>query len=939
VTYPQIKRFFCPLSMRKDSLVEFFKKLVFSPAFFLALLFATTSTLTINYLALPMIQGAAIFEPNTANLIGIGFGALALFSFLGFFIFSVRRNLLTPEHFERLAQKSGPATLGSLVGLCLLFLVVVGVVCLACGGFAVLVNRVASPALGIQELKGIVALVVQVMTILVVPFLLLVLANLTFFGTGTTSSFARSLKRFRRALPSLVLGFIIVLGVGYLFWMLLGLIQNEPLSNAISFTITSFVGALLICGATAACANVLPSHKGLITGEEPNNRAPFLSPRTARTLNGATSFFLAFVLAASLVGTAPLAWAEEMLENASEADSETADETTPDPPVELTNPASTNLGIEIPEPNTIEAFLPINYYEQDTPLGIPIATDGDWVTYQTGEKSFSTVFGGVATTYVDEEGDLQLIDNTLEPVSSSEGAYFENAANSFSVLLPTTITDAQGIRIEKDEKGIEIIPQEGDFTRAMAAGSALRFTEVFPGIDYQYTLVGSVIKEDIVLNREVDQNRFTSKIILDKGFEITCENGAILVFETDEEEGEENEEGEKSKKTSTAQERKDPFISISAPVMIDAAGQVSDALELSLEQDDQGVYFMVLIADKGWLSAPERAYPLRIDPTTTVDSFAISLIGVEQGSGDMFIGDNGYPYSGYDDGITSGNYAFGIAHWMTRTYIYIDYNFAWLMSDAKINSATFSLHHFTSWSGGNTSFGLYQVDDAWDKNWITWNSQLNLGHTAIEFKNANPSPGYIDFDVREVVNNWAQNLYPQRGFVVKAQTERTMQCEVFSNNNSSNPPRLVVNWEIPDPVDESIPLDDLTINLRTITEKDISGKLLFDGVFADGVVTPRATINYWLAPDDDAGLTSASRSYIYPDSSAWADTFPRGTPYKDKLSNWQSKLFGGLDLDKAYRMYATASLGGVTSKEVESDKFLIYQVKGTVRNFVCEALI
>lgn len=208
---------------------------------------------------------------------------------------------------------------------------------------------------------------------------------------------------------------------------------------------------------------------------------------------------------------------------------------------------------------------------------------------------------------------------------------------------------------------------------------------------------------------------------------------------------------------------------------------------------------------------------------------------------------------------------------------------------------------------------------------MNWKNQESVTHELVQFQYSHPYRGYIDWDVRECVNNWVQGVYPQYGFCVKAENERWMQCELFANRNSANPPRLAINWSIPDPVDESISLNATTIALRTLTEHDADNKLQFDGVFADGIARPRSTVAYMLTPSDEAGLAYASRSYKYPDSTSWQDSIPNATRYKDKLSNWQSHVFYQLAHDTIYTIKATATLDGQSGSEVKSDTFLIYK--------------
>ena len=56
---------------------------------------------------------------------------------------------------------------------------------------------------------------------------------------------------------------------------------------------------------------------------------------------------------------------------------------------------------------------------------------------------------------------------------------------------------------------------------------------------------------------------------------------------------------------------------------------------------------------------------------------------------------------------------------------------------------------------------------------------------------------------------------------------------VFSPDKA---PQIIIDWEIPNPVDKDYPLDNTTINLRTIIENSKDGKLHFHGIFADGIL-------------------------------------------------------------------------------------------------------
>ncbi|MDR2896854.1 MAG: DNRLRE domain-containing protein, partial [Propionibacteriaceae bacterium] len=542
--------------------------------------------------------------------------------------------------------------------------------------------------------------------------------------------------------------------------------------------------------------------------------------------------------------------------------------------------------------SVVVAGEPYDWYDVPGVAG-PVVAGGDgWVTYQLGERSFQTVLGGVQSTFVDESGEVQEVDNTLIP--DPESGALVNEANGFSLSIPVAVT-GEGIRFSRDGFELVLTPQSGDFSHAVVRGNAVLFSEVFPGIDVQYTLIGSVLKEDIVLTRLVDVPQIAYRVTVGEGLALAGEAGAGLVARALADRGD--------------VASGDVVFGLSAPVMVDGAGAVSDGVELTSVVDG-GSALMSLVVAQQWVADPLRVFPVRIDPVVDIAPQAVSLVGVEQGAPDARIGDNDFPYAGYDDGVVSKNLINSdIALLETRTYVALDYDFAQIMREARIDSAWFSLDQTTNWSNGATVFDLYAVDGPWDPATITWNSQLGLGGTFLASTNASAVSvrDYISWDVRELVNNWVQGIVPQYGLRVQASSERWMQAEVFSNMHSDNPPRLSIDWSIPDPVDPSLSLSSTTVSVRAVTEKNTGGKQIVDGVFADGLAQPDSWVAYGLDPTGQGAATQASRSLKFPNSGAWEASLPGGTRYADKLSNWQSGLYGQLDPDVEYRFKAVAT--------------------------------
>ena len=488
---------------------------------------------------------------------------------------------------------------------------------------------------------------------------------------------------------------------------------------------------------------------------------------------------------------------------------------------EAAKPEGENTEVELKEP---EDYYPL----PEEPEGELVDYDLESRTYKTRDKQYTTVFGGYVGTYEDEEGKVQLTDNTLiesepkvktrarssEPVST----VYENEANDYMIQLPSSITENAGIKIQQDDYKIELIPAGGDYSHSAVKENAILYNQVYDGIDVQYTVLDDSVKEDIILRKQTEQTSFAYELNI-PGLKAELKDNQVYLYP--EEKGIEDAE----------------YI-LEAPSMEDAAGAVSFRITLNLEEKD-GKQILTVLPDAEWLQSEEREYPVRIDPSTiSIDRSQFSLIGVEQGSPNTTVGDNNYPYVGYDDGIKSGNLAgYGTAHMICRTFVKVNADFSVIPKDSKIDNATFSVSQRTNFSNGASQFGLYRVDEPWSID-ITWKTQP-YNHTFIDVQNAKTQRNeYINYNVKDLINDWVQGTYANNGMVLKAideaaGLEAAMQCEVLNNKNSVYGPKITVQWSpAEDPYLRDMSLDETTINLRPMTEKSVNGKLKLNKIAA-----------------------------------------------------------------------------------------------------------
>lgn len=127
--------------------------------------------------------------------------------------------------------------------------------------------------------------------------------------------------------------------------------------------------------------------------------------------------------------------------------------------------------------------------------------------------------------------------------------------------------------------------------------SSLVYQDVFPGIDLLYTAFGYNIKEQIVVNEP--QNSYRFDFLLET-------NGLSAVLNSD-------------GSVSFLDENGEAHYEIPAPYMVDAIGVYSDQVSFTLSEDARG-YVLTVEADKEWINAEDREFPVNIDPTLAVIS-------------------------------------------------------------------------------------------------------------------------------------------------------------------------------------------------------------------------------------------------------------------------------------------------------------------------------
>ena len=171
----------------------------------------------------------------------------------------------------------------------------------------------------------------------------------------------------------------------------------------------------------------------------------------------------------------------------------------------------------------------------------------------------------------------------------STSVTYRNGDSPVDILLPEDMSSSRGYVISRGGLSVEVRPAAGNFEDGVAVDNAIRYSNVFDNVDFQYTVLGNTIKEDIILLKPQERNEFSYYLKSDS-LKFKKQDGCVVAYET------------------TADE---PVFVFRAPIMYDADGCSSIDIDLDFSPSSGK---LTITADEDWLKDEDRAYPVRIDP-------------------------------------------------------------------------------------------------------------------------------------------------------------------------------------------------------------------------------------------------------------------------------------------------------------------------------------
>lgn len=299
---------------------------------------------------------------------------------------------------------------------------------------------------------------------------------------------------------------------------------------------------------------------------------------------------------------------------------------------------------------------------------------------------------------------------------------------------------------------------------------------IFPNIDLKSTTFNENVKEDFVLREYTGHHIFTFALQTDLTPSLQ-EDGSIHFQDV------------KKENIFTLPK---PYMNDSNVDQLSGEAVTSDDVRYNIEKTDEKTYTLTVTADPEWLQAPERKYPVYVDPSIEVDNFenayaSSAYPSVNYSGGKLWdSGQNAYTLKvGYYDGASGTNFA------------YIKPQISDLKG-AKIESATF--HAYAVWHYyGNQPNGVWldEVTGGWNVGGINWNNKPGSNNIA----HADVARGqWAKFNVTHSVKAWVEGARPNNGFKLHTNGNGQNHWKKFiAAENGWSAPYLEVNYSYAQP--------------------------------------------------------------------------------------------------------------------------------------------
>lgn len=332
-------------------------------------------------------------------------------------------------------------------------------------------------------------------------------------------------------------------------------------------------------------------------------------------------------------------------------------------------------------------------------------------TVVADDGTFQTTFFDHPVNFQDANGDWQAIDTSLTP--GEVPGSLRAKAGPVEVSLPATM-GSDPVRVAKGDTSVELSLRGASGARARtglpralgaptgtAVESAATYRGALPGVDVAYTALPEGVKEEIVLSGPQSPASYDFDLRLSTGHsaEETAEGGVSIV------------DAEGTERATLAP----PFVADASYSPDDQVGEQpgysTEAVSLRIVERAPG-WVLRLAVDSAWLAAPERTWPVVVDPTVTIPG----------ATHDTYVASGAYANNIYGSStalaIQGGSQRIRALH--QRDVL------SFFNEPAVITGATLELYATNDTSAATrASVGVYPLTSSWSSSSATWNNRMS----------------------------------------------------------------------------------------------------------------------------------------------------------------------------------------------------------------------
>lgn len=354
----------------------------------------------------------------------------------------------------------------------------------------------------------------------------------------------------------------------------------------------------------------------------------------------------------------------------------------------------------------------------------------------------------------------------VDELMSNAGAQVSAAPQSVS----SVVVDAELTADVIEERNAELMVVENQ-------AGAVQYRNILPSTNLEYAVTSSSVKESIVVREPQSEYKYYFDMDLDGLTPVENNDGSISLTESGD----------------TANE----IFWIEAPYMYDANSDESFAVTMYLTEVE-GKYVLAVEADKDWINAADRAFPVVIDPTLHLsgtnidDAFVISglqMNSLRRGK-ELRVGRN----------LTN----------LTRTYMKIKMPVN-ISAQSVIQEATLKLKkasYFQALGQSNVNINAYlfcRGKISWDFDTLEWGNQP-YGYANNTFRwydddmldsvPANKQTETYSFNILNAVKRWIATGDNRGIALVSSEETSKVQVDLHSSrvSTSSDRPSLTIKY-------------------------------------------------------------------------------------------------------------------------------------------------